>query len=141
MIEISAEISLEESELSYAFTHAGGPGGQHANKTSSAVQLRFDVANSPSLPNGVRRRLIEQAGNRMTNDGILVIDARQSRSQTANKVDALNRLRELIRSAEKKPKKRRKTKPSKAAKARRLDAKKRHSNKKKNRQKQSRDEY
>lgn len=104
---------------------ASGPGGQNVNKVSSAVQLRFDVAGSPSLPADVRARLIRLGGSRITEDGILIIDARRFRSQERNRQDGIDRLVALLRRAAQKPKLRRKTRPPLASKQRRLETKRR----------------
>jgi ribosome-associated protein len=130
MIHITPTLAIDESEIQWEFIRASGPGGQNVNKVASAVQLRFDVVNSPSLPDDVRERLIRLAGQRMTEDGVLIINARQYRTQSRNRQDALERLIELIRQAAQAPKRRRKTRPTRAAKQRRLEAKRRQSDKK-----------
>ncbi len=124
MIEITPTILLDESELELSFVRASGPGGQNVNKVSSAVQLRFDAANSPSLPERVRHRLRTLAGKRMTREGVIVIDARRHRSQEQNRADAVERLVELIRrAAAPPPRPRRATRPSRAERRKRLDEK------------------
>jgi ribosome-associated protein len=123
-ILVTKAISLGEDELIETFVLASGPGGQNVNKVSSAVQLRFDAARSPSLPDDVRARLQALAGQRLTKEGVLVITARAHRSQERNRTDARERLLDLIRHAAVPPKPRRPTRPSKAAKRRRLEAKK-----------------
>jgi ribosome-associated protein len=130
MIRITRQIAIDGSELEERFFHASGPGGQHVNKAATAVQLRFDAARSPSLPDDVRQRLIDLAGNQVTGDGVLVIEAQRFRSQRRNRRDARKRLVALIRQAAKEPKQRRETKPSRAAKERRLENKRRRSEKK-----------
>lgn len=127
MIYVTPTISIQESELQEEFVRASGPGGQNVNKVSSAVQLRFDVANSPSLPAEVRERLVRQAGRRMTAEGVLIIKAQRFRTQERNRQDALEQLLALIRVAAEKPVLRRKTKPTKASQQRRLESKRHHS--------------
>ena len=125
MIPVTAHIALDEREIEESFVRASGPGGQNVNKVSSAVQLRFDVRRSPSLPDGVKSRLARLAGRRLTLDGVLVITAQEHRSQERNREEALQRLVALIREATIVPKKRRPTRPTLASKERRLDAKQR----------------
>lgn len=133
MIRITRSISIDEDEITESFVRASGPGGQNVNKVSTAVQLRFDVAHSPSLPDDVRERLIHLAGKRMTDGGEIVIDARQFRTQLKNRQDARERLVELIRKAAVRPTPRRRTKPTRASKERRLDTKRRKSRSKEQR--------
>ncbi len=123
MLHITADIAIADEELSLRFVRSSGPGGQNVNKVATAVQLRFDAAGSPSLPAGVRARLMKLAGRRLTEDGILVIDARRYRTQARNREDALERLKGLIRRAAEKPKPRKKTRPTLASRQRRLDDK------------------
>ncbi len=123
MIEISPRISLDENELEFSYIRAGGPGGQNVNKVSSAVQMRFDARRSPSLPNEVSVRLQRLAGSRLTQDGVIVISANRFRDQQRNRADAIERLVELIRTAEPAPVKRKATKPSRAAREKRVDSK------------------
>jgi len=125
MIHITSTIAIDESEIQEYFVRASGPGGQNINKVATAVQLRFDVGNSRSLPEEVRKRLISLAGNRITEDGILIIDARRFRTQGRNREDATERLVELIRNAAQRPIIRRKTRPTLTSKLHRLENKRR----------------
>src|SRR5256885_9469167 len=125
MIRITDAIAIDEGELEERFIRASGPGGQNVNKLATAVQLRFDVRRSPSLPEPVRTRLEKLAGSRLTRDGVLVIAAQRFRTQERNRQDALDRLIELIARAAVAPKPRRPTKPTAASRARRLEGKKR----------------
>lgn len=134
MLEISKSLSIDERELEERFMRASGPGGQNVNKVSTAVELRFDVGGSPSLPEAVRQRLMRLAGRRLTDDGVLVIRAERFRTQERNREDARARLVDLVRAALPQPKARIATKPSRAAKARRVDAKVRRGTVKKLRQ-------
>ena len=122
-IPVTDDISLDEDELSETFVLASGPGGQNVNKVSSAVQLRFDLARSPSLTDDVRVRVLALAGKRVTKDGVLVIVARSHRTQERNRADARRRLFDLIARAATPPKPRRATKPTRASRERRLESK------------------
>ena len=130
MIEITDHIILEESELQWDFVRSGGPGGQNVNKVATAVQLKFDVQASKNLPPDIKERLARIAGKRLTTEGMLVIKAQRFRTQERNREDALSRLRELIREALKKPRKRIRTKPTVASRMRRLESKRKSSAKK-----------
>jgi ribosome-associated protein len=126
LIRINPEISIDEDELTIDFVRSSGPGGQNVNKVATAAQLRFDVFASPTLPEYVKPRLAALAGSRLTNDGVLIIDARRHRTQARNRQDALDRLAELIRQAAHVPRRRRKTRPTAGSRERRLDTKRRH---------------
>ena len=123
MIRITPTITIEENEIREDFIRASGPGGQNVNKVATAVQLRFDVAASHSLPDDVRKRLMSLARGRITEEGVLIIDAQRFRNQGANRQDAIERLVELIRKAAQKPKIRHKTRPTLGSKMRRLETK------------------
>jgi len=127
LIQITNTTALDETELHETFIRASGPGGQNINKVATAVQLRFHVRHSPSLPDDVRARLIRIAGKRVNTEGVIVIEASRFRAQEQNRADARARSIALIRQAAILPKERRKTKPLRAAKERRLDGKKRRS--------------
>lgn len=133
MIPVTQSIALRPEEVEESFIHASGPGGQHVNKAATAVQLRFNIDESPSLSGPVKRRLKKLAGNRVTNEGDLVLEAREHRSRKQNRAEAQDRLVKLIRRAAKPPKPRKKTRPSLASKKRRLENKRRRSEKKQRR--------
>jgi len=122
-LEIIPAITIPDEEIVERFVRASGPGGQHVNKTSTAVELRFDVQGSPSLPDEVKARLMKLAGSRLTLEGVLVLFAQGARSQEMNRQEARTRLAELIRRATEKPKPRRPTKPTYSSKLKRLEAK------------------
>ena len=132
-IRIGPYFSIPVAELEFLATRASGPGGQHVNRTASAVQLRFDVFSSPSLPPAVRNRLLLLARGRLTSDGILLIDAQEYRSQKKNRAAALDRFTGLLLTAATPPKPRRPTKPTRASRERRLQAKRQHSDRKRQR--------
>ena len=124
MLQITPTIRIADAELVETFVRASGPGGQNVNKVASAVELRFDVAASPSLPDPLRRRLLARRDRRLTADGVLVIQASRFRDQARNREDARDRLAEIIRAALHVPKKRVATKPTRASKERRIAGKK-----------------
>jgi ribosome-associated protein len=122
-LAITETLSIDEAELGERFVLSSGPGGQNVNKVSTAVELRFDARGSPSLPDGVKARLIRLAGSRMTQEGVIVISAQRFRSQPRNREDAVERLFALIRAAVDPPKRRRATRPTLGSKERRLESK------------------
>jgi len=125
MLYVAPTIEIPDGELSETFVRASGPGGQNVNKVASAVELRFDVAHSPSLSEPLRQRLLARRDRRLTADGVLVIQASRFRDQAKNRADARERLAEIIRAAQHVPKKRVATKPTRASKERRIEDKKR----------------
>ena len=134
-LRITSSIVVPERELDESFILSSGAGGQNVNKVASAVQLRFDALHSPSLPDGVRVRLMQIAGHRLTKDGTIIVVARESRDQVRNREIAREKLADLIRAATHVPKKRKKTRPTKASKERRIDGKKRDARTKQQRSK------
>jgi ribosome-associated protein len=132
-LEVTNKIHIPEEELEEQFIRSSGPGGQHVNKAATAVQLRFDVEHSPSLPDDVRRRLKAIAGNRITKDGELILEASRHRSRSKNRADARERLIRLVRRAAKPSAHRKKTRPTRASKLRRLKNKRAQSEKKRRR--------
>ena len=133
MLQITPTLQIPDSELVETFVRASGPGGQNVNKVASAVELRFDVARSASLPEALRTRVLARQDRRVTSEGVLVIQASRFRDQAKNREDARDRLAEILRAALHVPKKRVATKPTRAAKERRLDAKRVRSSHKKQR--------
>lgn len=127
MIQITTDIAIRDSEIQEEFIRSSGLGGQNVNKVASAVQLRFNVAQSPSLPEGVKQRLLKLAGKRVNAEGILIIEAKRHRTQSQNRNDAMNRLVALIKKAAELPKPRVKSRPTRASKERRLEGKRQRS--------------
>jgi len=127
MLTVTPNLSIDERELQESFVRASGPGGQNINKVATAVQLRFDVQHSPSLPLAVRERLLRLAARRLTSEGVLIIEAKRFRTQEQNRQDARDRLVRLVRQATATPKPRRATRPTITAQQRRLEDKRRRS--------------
>jgi len=132
-IRVTDQLVIGAGELQERFVRASGPGGQNVNKVATAVELRFDAARSPSLPEAVRARLLRLAGRRATREGVIVIDAQRFRTQEQNRADAIERLVGLVRQAAIAPKPRRATKPTRASRERRLEAKRRRADAKRQR--------
>ena len=126
-MEINSSIQINENELTFDYIRAAGPGGQNVNKVATAVQLRFDVWNNESLPVDVKSRLIKLAGKRITNEGVLIIEARRFRTQEQNRDDAIERFTTLLRKSLEAPKRRQKTKPTASSREKRLQSKKKRS--------------
>ena len=134
MLQITPALQIDENELRFEFVRASGPGGQNVNKVATAVQLRFDISNSPSLASDVKGRLIRLAGSKVNVDGIMLIEGKRFRTQEANREDVIHRFVELVRKSVVPPKPRKKTKPTTASKEKRLKEKKQRGEIKKYRQ-------
>ena len=133
-LEITPQLSIDEDEFETSFVRASGPGGQNVNKVATAVQLRFDVRRSNSLPQEVKQRLLRLGGKRVSADGILLIEARRFRTQEQNRLDAVERFRQLVRRAAEPPRPRKATQPTQASRKRRLETKRRRGETKRARQ-------
>jgi len=133
MLDIDGQLAIPDDELIEKFVRAAGPGGQNVNKVASAVELRFDVAGSRALPEPLRERLLARRDRRLTDDGVLVIQANRFRDQSKNRDDARARLADIVRAAQVVPKRRIATRPTRASKERRIEAKKSRSSVKRNR--------
>lgn len=127
MLAVTPDLIIDEKELEETFVRAAGPGGQNVNKVATAVQLRFDVQHSPSLPEAIRQRLKRLAANRLTMEGVLIIEAKRFRTQEQNRQDARDRLVALLRQAAHPPKPRRATQPTRAARQKRIEQKRQRS--------------
>ena len=127
MLAVTPDLIIDEKELEETFVRAAGPGGQNVNKVATAVQLRFDVQHSPSLPEAIRQRLKRLAANRLTMEGVLIIEAKRFRTQEQNRQDARDRLVALLRQAVHPPKPRRATQPTRAARQKRIEQKRQRS--------------
>jgi ribosome-associated protein len=137
VLRITSSFQISEDELTFDFIRAAGPGGQNVNKVATAVQLRFDVWNNSSMPVDVKSRLVKLAGKRMTNEGVLIIEARRFRTQEQNRADATERLIALVQKSLEAPKPRRKTRPTTGSREKRLQSKKKRSDVKRIRRKKS----
>ena len=136
MIQITPALQIDESELQFDYIRASGPGGQNVNKVATAVQLRFDI-NASLLPDSVKHKLIKLAGNKVTNEGVLILEAKRFRTQEQNREDAIRRFVELVHKSTIKPKSRIRTKPTKSSREKRIKEKKQRGEIKKTRQNRS----